>query len=588
MKNITTSASRWLLVIAALIAALSSTNRAANYSQGDEITLSRNEPLLFRDQVFRQGRKGEKFTVLVHRQETKKVFISATDKAGKQIALSVPEDAVAPIAAEGLSPKTLTIEQIAAKTNEPQNFVGVLIGDAGRFPFTAFTHALKTKDWVTATSIAMSASDTIKERIKLIDEWSLFSPLEFVVMAQAESGDLKGAGETCNKIQSNPELARARRVIVTKHVANGSFEMADINLGILELRDAQRVPEDDYKKMKKGDYVGLSKAANGFIVAHSVAIDMIIQGLAAKGKIQEAIGYMKRGGGDPGIAAASIAEAKAAFGDPDALAFGREFTSKFKKSDPPVRFWIAQAQAKGFSKAGQRPLALEIIANALADAPKDDEKARLLEVRAELHRDSGDKVAAKQDIIEALATLDQDTAIGSKVLRSALAIAPDEIKVWSKNLRAKFLKNISQQSRDFDRTVVLINLLDLGESLFSTGDREEARVTSKEAFQTLQSFKNTDPDSRGSSAMSYCDRMLRYGETGNVEEALALVTDKQHIRRLSEWLAFTRAKQQKLAEARATLNGEFLSAESVDLIGAGFIGWDEIVKRICNLEPFSK
>jgi len=90
-----TSAPRWLLVIAALIAALSSTSRAAKYSQGDEITLTRDEPLLFREQVFRRGKAGEKFTVLAHRADTKKVIVSATDKTGKQIALSVPEEAVA-------------------------------------------------------------------------------------------------------------------------------------------------------------------------------------------------------------------------------------------------------------------------------------------------------------------------------------------------------------------------------------------------------------------------------------------------------------------------------------------------------------
>jgi TPR repeat protein len=94
MNHTNTITPRWCFLIVAFIAALSGISRGAAYSPGDEITLTRDEPMLFRDKVFRRGRAGEEFAVLTHRADLKKVFLSATDQAGRQIAISVPEDAV--------------------------------------------------------------------------------------------------------------------------------------------------------------------------------------------------------------------------------------------------------------------------------------------------------------------------------------------------------------------------------------------------------------------------------------------------------------------------------------------------------------
>lgn len=67
---------------------------SAQFQMGDEIKLTRDEPLYFHDQVFRQGKVGETFQILAHQLETQKVFVSSTDKDGKQIALSVAEAAI--------------------------------------------------------------------------------------------------------------------------------------------------------------------------------------------------------------------------------------------------------------------------------------------------------------------------------------------------------------------------------------------------------------------------------------------------------------------------------------------------------------
>ena len=67
---------------------------AADVQEGDQIKLIRNESLLFRDQVFRTAQEGELFTVLAYRPAEKRIFVGATDKEGKEIALSIPEDAI--------------------------------------------------------------------------------------------------------------------------------------------------------------------------------------------------------------------------------------------------------------------------------------------------------------------------------------------------------------------------------------------------------------------------------------------------------------------------------------------------------------
>ena len=82
-----------LIAVAALIA-LRSIAHGAQIQQGDQIKLTREEPLLFHDQVFRAGKEGESFSVLAYHPEQKKVFVLAKDKDGKDVALSVAEDAI--------------------------------------------------------------------------------------------------------------------------------------------------------------------------------------------------------------------------------------------------------------------------------------------------------------------------------------------------------------------------------------------------------------------------------------------------------------------------------------------------------------
>ena len=72
---------------------LSQTSHAEEFKKGAQVTLTRNEPLNFQGVTFKQGSKGEVFTVIIHRTDTKTVYIAAKDASGRDIALAAPETA---------------------------------------------------------------------------------------------------------------------------------------------------------------------------------------------------------------------------------------------------------------------------------------------------------------------------------------------------------------------------------------------------------------------------------------------------------------------------------------------------------------
>ena len=91
--------------------------------------LLRKESLYFHDQVLREGKDGESFHVLAYRGEQKKVFVSAKDPQGKEIALAVDEAAVAVI-----HPNPLVLLDKAAEAAEDRKFdaAAALIAEALR------------------------------------------------------------------------------------------------------------------------------------------------------------------------------------------------------------------------------------------------------------------------------------------------------------------------------------------------------------------------------------------------------------------------------------------------------------------------
>lgn len=69
---------------------------AANYNSGDQVTVTRPVDLFFTGQLYQHAEEGDTFTVLAHRPAQKQLFVAARDKDGKDIALSLADDAVSP------------------------------------------------------------------------------------------------------------------------------------------------------------------------------------------------------------------------------------------------------------------------------------------------------------------------------------------------------------------------------------------------------------------------------------------------------------------------------------------------------------
>ena len=89
---------RYFLVLSCLItlAFFWSPNlaNAVEFKKEDQATLTRDEPLYFQGIAFKQGAKGDVFTVIAHRADTKTVYVSAKDASGREIALTITETAL--------------------------------------------------------------------------------------------------------------------------------------------------------------------------------------------------------------------------------------------------------------------------------------------------------------------------------------------------------------------------------------------------------------------------------------------------------------------------------------------------------------
>jgi hypothetical protein len=66
----------------------------ADLPKGGTVTLIRDEPLYFKGSVYRQGKKGETFTVYSQDAGSKRVFFITKDAQGQMIALNVADDAL--------------------------------------------------------------------------------------------------------------------------------------------------------------------------------------------------------------------------------------------------------------------------------------------------------------------------------------------------------------------------------------------------------------------------------------------------------------------------------------------------------------
>lgn len=61
----------------------------ADFAKGDKVELVKDTPIYFKDAVLRVAHAGERFTVILQQAATHKVYLSAQDALGKEIAVSV-------------------------------------------------------------------------------------------------------------------------------------------------------------------------------------------------------------------------------------------------------------------------------------------------------------------------------------------------------------------------------------------------------------------------------------------------------------------------------------------------------------------
>lgn len=65
------------------------------FKKGDTVELTQDTALMFNNTAFKQGKTGERFTVLLHRTDTSKVYLAFKDAMGNDIAVAVPDHTVA-------------------------------------------------------------------------------------------------------------------------------------------------------------------------------------------------------------------------------------------------------------------------------------------------------------------------------------------------------------------------------------------------------------------------------------------------------------------------------------------------------------
>ena len=69
----------------------------AQFAAEDEVRLRRDEPLLFKSSVFREGKAGEAFRVVTYDAKAGRVFLLATGSDGKPFALHCSDQALEPM-----------------------------------------------------------------------------------------------------------------------------------------------------------------------------------------------------------------------------------------------------------------------------------------------------------------------------------------------------------------------------------------------------------------------------------------------------------------------------------------------------------
>jgi len=104
--------------VALIFLSLAPVARAESFQQGDKIVLTQDTSLFLNNVVFRVGKKGDAYTILLYRPETKRVYVAAKDEAGHDIALNMPDSVVARPMPASIKPPEAKLPDTATKSPE--------------------------------------------------------------------------------------------------------------------------------------------------------------------------------------------------------------------------------------------------------------------------------------------------------------------------------------------------------------------------------------------------------------------------------------------------------------------------------------
>jgi hypothetical protein len=103
--------------------------KAADFTKGETVRLSRDIPLLFNNTVYREASKGERFTVYLYNPAKQRIYVLTKNPQGQTIALNIAEDALiadnstpAPQAPSS-TPAPVSNEKIASGNEDPMTTV---------------------------------------------------------------------------------------------------------------------------------------------------------------------------------------------------------------------------------------------------------------------------------------------------------------------------------------------------------------------------------------------------------------------------------------------------------------------------------
>jgi len=230
---------------------------AAEFSKGETIILMQDAPLHFRQTTVRVARKGERFTVLIDRPAEHRVYVSGRDERGQEIALSIAEEAVAPVQ-----------QPLAPREVKPPSVLPMIL--------TARIGAEKRAKAMQATGGRRESEEAVLKGLRWLvsnqnpdGSWGTGDGAVNAAMTGFSLLSLLGHGETPTSAEFGPTIQKAVEWVIEKGEKNEgrlSMERAFSPPGVYAHGIVTYALSEYYAMTKDERVVDLLKKAVGYIV----------------------------------------------------------------------------------------------------------------------------------------------------------------------------------------------------------------------------------------------------------------------------------------------------------------------------------